>query len=78
MDGQELSGMEKNELAIFRRRKIGFIFQNYNLIPNLTVYDNIVLPVELDGRKVDNDKLEFYQSCFNIKVKSIKTETILF
>ena len=47
--------MEKNELAIFRRRKIGFIFQNYNLIPNLTVYDNIVLPVELDGRKVDNE-----------------------
>ena len=36
VDGQELSGMEKNELAIFRRRKIGFIFQNYNLIPNLT------------------------------------------
>lgn len=55
VDGQELSGMEKNELAIFRRRKIGFIFQNYNLIPNLTIYDNIVLPVELDGRKVDNE-----------------------
>ena len=40
-------------LAIFRRRKIGFIFQNYNLIPSLSVYDNIVLPVELDGRTVD-------------------------
>lgn len=53
VDGQELSGMEKNELAIFRRRKIGFIFQNYNLIPNLTIHDNIVLPVELDGRTVD-------------------------
>ncbi len=57
VDGQELGGMEKNELAIFRRRKIGFIFQNYNLIPNLTVYDNIVLPVELDGRKVDSEYL---------------------
>lgn len=45
--------MEPNELAIFRRRKIGFIFQNYNLIPSLSVYDNIVLPVELDGRTVD-------------------------
>ena len=45
VDGQELSGMGKNELAIFRRRKIGFVFQNYNLIPNLTVYDNIVFPV---------------------------------
>lgn len=57
VDGQELSGMGKNELAIFRRRKIGFIFQNYNLMPNLTVYDNIVLPVELDGRGVDKEYL---------------------
>lgn len=53
VDGQELSSMEPNELAIFRRRKIGFIFQNYNLIPSLSVYDNIVLPVELDGRTAD-------------------------
>ena len=57
VDGQELSGMGKNELAIFRRRKIGFIFQNYNLMPNLTVYENIVLPVELDGRSVDQEYL---------------------
>lgn len=58
VDGQELSGMGDNELAIFRRRKIGFIFQNYNLLPNLTVYDNIVLPVELDGRTADKNYLE--------------------
>ncbi|MDD3746337.1 MAG: ABC transporter ATP-binding protein [Anaerostipes sp.] len=58
VDGQELSGLGKNELAVFRRRKIGFIFQNYNLMPNLTVYDNIVLPVELDGRSVDKEYLE--------------------
>ncbi len=58
VDGQELSGMGKNELAVFRRRRIGFIFQNYNLIPNLTIYDNIVLPVELDGRKVDEEYLK--------------------
>lgn len=57
VDGQELSGMGKNELAIFRRRKIGFIFQNYNLMPNLMVYENIVLPVELDGRSVDQEYL---------------------
>lgn len=57
VDGQELSGMGKNELAIFRRRKIGFIFQNYNLMPNPTVYENIVLPVELDGRSVDQEYL---------------------
>ncbi|MCI9154030.1 ABC transporter ATP-binding protein [Lachnospiraceae bacterium] len=53
VDGQELNGMDRNELTIFRRRKIGFIFQNYNLVPNLNIYDNIVLPVELDGRKPD-------------------------
>ena len=42
-------------MAIFRRRKIGFIFQNYNLVPDLNVYENVVLPVELDGRKVDEE-----------------------
>lgn len=47
------SGAEKEQLAIFRRRKIGFIFQNYNLVPDLNVYENVILPVELDGRKVD-------------------------
>ena len=58
VDGQELCGMGKNELAIFRRRKIGFVFQNYNLMPNLTAYENIVLPVELDGRRVDKEYFE--------------------
>ncbi len=58
VDGQELSGMGRNELTIFRRRKIGFIFQNYNLLPNMTIYENIVLPVELDGRSVDTQYLE--------------------
>ncbi|WP_418429455.1 ABC transporter ATP-binding protein, partial [Blautia sp.] len=48
VDGQELSGLDSNELTIFRRRKIGFVFQNFNLMPNLNIYDNIVLPVELD------------------------------
>ncbi len=57
VDGEELRGMERNELTIFRRRKIGFIFQNYNLLPHLTVYDNIVLPMELDGRSVDTHYL---------------------
>lgn len=55
VDGQEIGGLDKNELAVFRRRKIGFIFQNYNLMPNLNAYDNIVLPVELDGRAVDSE-----------------------
>ena len=57
VDGQELNGMDRNELTIFRRRKIGFIFQNYNLVPNLSIYDNIVLPVELDGREPDETYL---------------------
>lgn len=55
VDGQELSGLDSNELTIFRRRKIGFVFQNFNLMPNLNVYDNIVLPIELDGRGADEE-----------------------
>ena len=51
--GKELSKFNDEQLTIFRRRQIGFIFQNYNLVPVLNVYENIVLPVELDGDKVD-------------------------
>lgn len=50
---KELSRMKDEELSIFRRRNIGFVFQNYNLVPILNVYENIVLPVELDGATVD-------------------------
>lgn len=53
VDGKELSTLNDEQLTIFRRRKIGFIFQNYNLVPVLNVYENIVLPVELDGDNVD-------------------------
>ena len=51
--GKELAKMSKEQLTIFRRRNIGFVFQNYNLVPILNVYENIVLPVELDGDTVD-------------------------
>lgn len=51
--GEELAKKNDDELTIFRRRNIGFIFQNYNLVPILNVYENIVLPVELDGDMVD-------------------------
>lgn len=51
--GKEIFKLDENELTIFRRRRIGFVFQSYNLIPILNVYENIVLPVELDGRKAD-------------------------
>ena len=52
---KELSQMNDEELTIFRRRNIGFVFQNYNLVPILNVYENIVLPVELDGGTVDRN-----------------------
>lgn len=53
IEGKSLGGLKKEQLAIFRRRNVGFIFQNYNLVPDLNVYENVILPVELDGRKVD-------------------------
>ena len=53
VDGRELSTLKDEELTIFRRRKIGFVFQNYNLVPVLNVYENIVLPIQLDGRAED-------------------------
>ena len=53
VDGRDLSTLKDEQLTIFRRRKIGFIFHNYNLVPVLNVYENIVLPVELDGNKID-------------------------
>ena len=56
--GEELAKKNDEQLTIFRRRNIGFIFQNYNLVPILNVYENIVLPVELDGDTVDQHFLE--------------------
>ena len=53
VDGRELSALKDEELTIFRRRKIGFVFQNYNLVPVLNVYENIVLPIQLDGKTPD-------------------------
>ncbi len=55
VDGQDISQFKDEELTIFRRRKIGFVFQSYNLVPVLNVYENIVLPVELDGNQPDKD-----------------------
>ena len=55
IDGKNLFGLKGNQLAAFRRKKIGFIFQDYNLIPSLNVWENVVLPIGLDGRKVNKD-----------------------
>lgn len=56
VDGKDIFSLKDEELTIFRRRKIGFVFQAYNLVPVLNVYENIVLPIELDGGKVDAGK----------------------
>lgn len=53
VSGKDISKMDEEKLTVFRRRQIGFIFQNYNLVPMLNVFENIVLPLELDGRKKD-------------------------
>ena len=58
VDGRDISRLKDEELTIFRRRKIGFVFQSYNLVPMLNVYENIVLPVELDGNEIDTDYVE--------------------
>ena len=54
---QDLSVLSDEQFTVFRRRKIGFIFQSFNLVPILNVYENIVLPVELDGNRIDSDFL---------------------
>ena len=58
IDGKDMSGLSRDELTIYRRRKIGFVFQNYNLLPLMNVYENIVLPIKLDGIKPKNDFIE--------------------
>ncbi|WP_336078239.1 ABC transporter ATP-binding protein [Paenibacillus sp. 203] len=58
IDGKDISSLKDEELTIFRRRKIGFVFQNYNLVPVLNVYENIVLPIELDGKEPDKAHID--------------------
>ena len=63
INNKKLGDMKDEELTIFRRRNIGFVFQNYNLVPILNIYENIVLPIELDGMKIDE---EYIDSIINI------------
>ena len=58
IDGRNISGLSRDELTVYRRRKIGFVFQNYNLLPLMNVYENIVLTIKLDGIKPDDDYVE--------------------
>ena len=69
VDGRDLSTLKDEQLTIFRRRKIGFIFQNYNLVPVLNVFENIVLPVELNGGRVDTNFLNEVVGFLGLKDK---------
>ena len=69
VDGRDLSTLKDQQLTVFRRRKIGFIFQNYNLVPVLNVFENIVLPVELDGGRVDTNFLNEVVGFLGLKDK---------
>lgn len=51
--GKNLAGLTREQLAVFRRRRVGFVFQSYNLVPDLNIYENVVLPIELDGKRID-------------------------
>lgn len=67
--GKDIFSMNDEQLTIFRRRNIGFVFQNYNLVPILNVYENIVLPIELDGSEVDRDYVENIISTLGLEKK---------
>ena len=69
INSKRLSSMKDEELTIFRRRSIGFIFQNYNLVPILNVYENIVLPIELDGTKIDKHYVDSIIDTLGLKEK---------
>ena len=67
--GKKLEDMESEELTIFRRRNIGFVFQNYNLLPILNVYENITLPMKLDGMRVDEEFLNHMIDSLKLREK---------
>ncbi len=72
IDDIPISNMSEEDLSVFRRRKIGFIFQNYNLIPVLTAYENVVLPLKLEGTKVDEAFVHELFEYLNIKEQLMK------
>ncbi|HPG64830.1 MAG TPA: ABC transporter ATP-binding protein [Saccharofermentans sp.] len=76
IDGNELQKMKDEMLTIFRRRKIGFVFQAFNLVPVLNVFDNITIPIELDGKKPDKNYIEELISILglNDKVNSLPNQ----
>ena len=73
IDDKDISNLKGDELCIFRRRKIGFIFQSFNLVPSISVYENIILPIRLDGKKVDT---EFAENVIEVLGLSNKVDRI--
>ena len=69
VDGKELFSLKEEALTIFRRRKIGFVFQNYNLVPVLNVYENIVLPIQLDGCVIDKEYIHSIIDTLGLQTK---------
>lgn len=69
VDDKDISDLKGDELCIFRRRKIGFVFQSYNLVPSISVYENIVLPIKLDGKKVDKEFIDNVIDTLGLKEK---------
>ena len=73
IDDKDISDLRGDELCIFRRRKIGFIFQSFNLVPSISIYENIILPIQLDGKKVDK---EFVKSVTDVLGLSNKLDRL--
>ena len=69
INDKKINDMNDEEITIFRRRNIGFVFQNYNLVPILNVYENIVLPIELDGVKIDTEYVDSIIEILGLKDK---------
>lgn len=69
INGKQLQNLKKEQLTIFRRRKVGFVFQSYNLIPDLNVYENIILPIELDGGHVDKEYIDMLIQLLHLEEK---------
>ena len=76
VEGHNIFSLKDDSLTIFRRRKIGFVFQSYNLVPVLNVYENIVLPIELDGNRIDTPHIESIMETLGLtgKVNSLPNQ----
>lgn len=75
VDGNDISKMNDDKLAVFRRRQVGIVYQFYNLIPILTVEENITLPCDLDGRGVDRERLEMILDSFGLRARRKHLQT---